>query len=596
MNIKPILTRIIRSLSGFRFLWLLILLLLAVFILIKTWPSTPKDDSDRPSSSLIPSLRTVPKERSHYRSQNYPTIRGTVVNEEMKPISGARVCTVCPNCDIVNSPSGHCTLTQRTGQYILANISAGTLMFSATASGYLTKLVTHKPPLELTSGDTIEDFDIVLKRHSPNLSGRVLDATGGPIAGAKIQVAESKYYVHIIADFVTDENGFFEAAIDSSKPVTILASADGYAPSLAFRQLPSSNVQFFLTPGSTIEGMVVDAKTGEGVPGVDVRAVGEFAAALTPPTTSDTHGRFTLLGLEPGTYRVSGEGPHERGQASSLVRIRLAEYVDGVTIPVHRGALIRGQVLIGDSNRPCEEGYVTLGPETPISLIHRVESESTRMASDISTDQLETQLPEIRATIGTKGEVQLRGVPPGHYFVTLDCRSNIYQSGPITLDVKSEDQIVTWRVRSGLSLLVFVKDAHGYPIPNAPMSLTYPSASGHMVSMPLSVDSYGQAHLTENLFPGRYIIHPDPVLEVEPVEVELKSSDDTRRVEIIVPGDAKLQVRVQDPNGKPIDQVLVQARPLDRLKGDRGLRTGVAKGGGTFEFLSSAVWSIFGFC
>lgn len=370
----------------------LVLLVFGISVFAGAQAPAPTSGQVTQTASATSSQWKKPSGR-HIDVTRNQSIRGSVWGQDQRAVPDARVCAICPTCDISISFPGHCSLTDEEGQYALDGLPTGSFAISAAAPGYLSRLANEGQPIEVAHGDAIEDLDIVLEPGPPTLAGRVLDATGGPIEGATVQVARSEYRVRPIAEVLTDKDGRFAASIDGSERVTIRASADGYASSLAFRQLPSSDVELLLTPGSTIEGRVVDANTGEGISGVDVQAAGTLAATLAPPVTSGADGRFTLIGLEPGDYQLIGEGDHARGHAHAMIRVGLTEHVNGVIIPMHRGSLVKGRILIGDSEEPCRDGFVLLGPATPMSLVHRVGHKSKPVPPTLDSVQSDSSVP-----------------------------------------------------------------------------------------------------------------------------------------------------------------------------------------------------------
>src|SRR6185503_14358337 len=102
----------------------------------------------------------------------------------------------------------------------------------------------------------------------------------------------------------TDAKGAFRLEGLASHPYAVSAAARGYGRAQAPTVLPGRRIELFLFPGSSIRGVVRDA-AGKPVPGVVVRAEGaiRFGVGVAPRST-DAEGRYELLGLGTGVYRV----------------------------------------------------------------------------------------------------------------------------------------------------------------------------------------------------------------------------------------------------------------------------------------------------
>jgi hypothetical protein len=105
--------------------------------------------------------------------------------------------------------------------------------------------------------------------------------------------------------------------------------------------------------GGTIEGIVLNSVTGEGVSGVTVEITTTNAKTLTLRTRTGPSGEFRFSGLDPGefsvSYRKDGFDSLEDEAATNTVRVsgqglvRLRKELDPLTV-------ITGRVLDGDDN------------------------------------------------------------------------------------------------------------------------------------------------------------------------------------------------------------------------------------------------------
>jgi len=542
------------------------------------------NDTDVASSNVAEPARVA---RAPLPSRDFEPSRqsivGWVATSQGKPLAGARVCAVCASCDISASPPGRCGASDASGKFSLEDMPIGMFVVTASLEGYQVGVANAGEPVRVTSDANVNDVGIVLTAAETNLAGLVLDALGGPIEQAAVQIAPVVYSVRALVELTTDAKGRFSASLPIGR-VAIRAEAPGYAPALLYRTLPSQDATLRLAPGGTIQGTVVDSVTGKPVQGIDVKAVGTMAATLLAPTTSRADGSFSLSGVSPGRYGLVAEGEHYRGGTSSPFNVGFAELITGVVVPVTSGVSVSGRVLVGRGEQPCNEGYVQLGPPSVLSVV-------TRLGEPNAEPPVESSVPSVVSQIDRLGQVRLRGLSPGHYYVAIECRGHVFADGPKVLDLKEHDSDVTWRVAEGLGLVVVVKDEAGKPVPHANLSLELPpDGAGNRALMGLQVDENGRSSLIGSLYPGSYVVHPAESYGVQPVPVDLVQGGGTREVAITVPGSSSLRVQVRSARGAAVDEVQVvacaqeaEANPSPKTDVTCGSRhDGIAAGNGEF--------------
>lgn len=162
------------------------LTLLACFVaaVAPSGAQTPPPPPPRPTTRAAATLETL----------GTSVIRGRVVAADTsKPLRRAQITITLPGTRESRTGS-----TDIQGRYEVRDLPAGRYDVSATRSGYLTvrhgqrRLSDPPRPLEVADGQTIENIDFVLPRMSV-ISGRVLDATGEPIAGAQVMAYRYRY-------------------------------------------------------------------------------------------------------------------------------------------------------------------------------------------------------------------------------------------------------------------------------------------------------------------------------------------------------------------------------------------------------------------
>lgn len=117
------------------------------------------------------------------------------------------------------------------------------------------------------------------------------------------------------------------------------------------------------SPGGGLEGRVVDAQTGNPLPGVNVAVEGPE----TTGTTTDVEGRYQFAGLTPGSYQVEISAI---GYATYRAPVRVAaDEAVTVNVELERRAYRLDEVIVSATRREEELATVpssvsVLGPET----------------------------------------------------------------------------------------------------------------------------------------------------------------------------------------------------------------------------------------
>jgi RNA polymerase sigma factor (sigma-70 family) len=179
------------------------------------------------------------------------------------------------------------------------------------------------------------------------LYGRVLDASGGPIAHAQL-------FAQGVVGGESNGKGAFdiclEAAGNSPDERKLVVRASGYGALEIVAPLTGRvRHDFMMTPEATISGRVVNAQ-GAPVGMASVRVSSDEAApragtehAATVHAVTDTDGKFNFSGIAAGRLRIQA---FARGAASSMSTIDVA--VGGskdVTLTVSERGILRGRVL-----------------------------------------------------------------------------------------------------------------------------------------------------------------------------------------------------------------------------------------------------------
>lgn len=308
-------------------------------------------DAGRSTSVVRTTTTAVPAERIDPRTQPLASIAGAVTDPVGAPIAGARVCAIgsrgAQSPKLARDP--RCATTAADGTYAIAGLLAIRHRISAVARPYAPASLERE--LGLRPGEHLTGVDLVLRGDGVELTGTVVDLTGGPIARAYV-------YTRASPPVETDDAGRFTLWVRRGV-VEVHAMADGYTEDTAQVSAPGERV-LTLTPASSIAGIVVDAATGEPIAGAAVQVDGD-RSALGLGDVTDADGRFRVDRLEPDRYRLTASSPGRFGTSDGAVLVGLAEHVDGVTLRLFPIARVQGRVMIaGQPPRPCAAPSGTL--------------------------------------------------------------------------------------------------------------------------------------------------------------------------------------------------------------------------------------------
>ena len=317
--------------------------------------------------------------------------------------------------------------TGRDGAARADHLAPGTWRISASAAGHAPAAL---PAHELAAAAD-DRLAIKLAPGGRTLTGTVSDATGGPIAGARIDAARSSSFAEAgdaVATATTGADGTYRMTV-AEGALQVAASSPDYAPQARRVEVgPAGAVaDFALVPGGVIEGVVRDERSHEPVAGASVLAR-RGAAMLLAETgarraVTGSDGRFRLTGLRPGAWSLRAGDPGRTTRAPTRVGLGVAEQVTGVELLIGAGPVIRGRVV---------DDAGTAVPGIAVSAIGRGEG------ADAKAD--------------AEGRFVLDGLPPGSY--TVSARGDAYLpvgGTRVALADKDVDGVVV-TVRRGVTL------------------------------------------------------------------------------------------------------------------------------------------------
>jgi protocatechuate 3,4-dioxygenase beta subunit len=507
--------------------------------------STASGAAPRAAGAAAPALapRSAPDPRALPRG----SISGAVRDEAGAPIAHARVCASARSWQLPDAltRAPACSDADEQGRYRIANLLAAGYTVHAAAPHFVPARFTPTPrtilgEFPLAAGEARSSVDLVLRRGGVEITGVVLDVSGGPIARAQVRAKSGWLRVGVAID--CDDEGRFSMWV-ARGAVGVAASADGYAPGSQSGSAPG-RFEIRLTPASSLAGTVVDAATDQPVPGARVTAwrVAERGPYYdqTSSDTTDAEGKFRIEPLEPGRFLTNATTEHGYGRSNGSMLVGLGQHVDGVVVrlfPAHR---VAGQIVVAGNRTPCRSGYVLLRGRS------RDRSTTLREAHD--------------------GQLAADGVVPGTYEVTVSCER--YQSrahyDPVTV-ADTDVTGLTWEVDAGARIHGKLRTRAGEPVEGAQLWAQRTDRAardgGGAVSDTSQLDgSYELAGLAAGTFQIMVLSERGlPPRDGYPVEVA--AGADLER-DLALDDGGSVTGSVVDATGKPVADIRVMARPL----------------------------------
>ncbi len=194
------------------------------------------------------------------------------------------------------------------------------------------------------------------------LRGRVVDARGFPIAGARVRVRSLRSRTPFAQTTESGDDGTWSIEGMPLPPWSLEADHTDYALTrLAEVDDAARELRVMLAPCAAVRGVVTDSLSGAGLRGARVRlrgAAGSFEA------DTQTDGAWDVLRVPAGAYGVQADhASYVTGTAEIVVaeRGRTLADVEGVALALVPGGALRGEV-VDALGAPVSGAEVTAGP------------------------------------------------------------------------------------------------------------------------------------------------------------------------------------------------------------------------------------------
>lgn len=285
---------------------------------------------------------------------------------------------------------GHRAMTDQTGSYRIANLSAGTYEITAIAPALVPANGFNS--IAVAEGEEIQDSNISLVPGGV-ITGKITDADGEPIIGQRVQISSddggmsrlSGTLMRRLWNNMTDDRGVYRAfglppgkykvsVGDSSRGMrssrelfkeTFYPSVTDTAKATVIEVSEGSvtnNVDIVM--GGTVvtfrvSGRVIDNETGRPIPnikfgvGYTVQHDRSMSSSSGSAGSVNANGEFRLENLMPGTYTIYTEPPEGSDAPSASVTFEVVDRdLDNLLITTMKGGSLSGVVVLDNESAP----------------------------------------------------------------------------------------------------------------------------------------------------------------------------------------------------------------------------------------------------
>ncbi len=332
------------------------------------------------------------------------------------------------------------------------------------------------------------------------------------------------------------------------------------------------------TGATGVRGVVVDAKTGLPLAGVEVVAVkdqpalaplvdrfrgmfreGMFVDTRAPRrelgrAVSDADGRFEITGLSPGRLVLDGRSDGWFVRTATPARVAMGEIVEGLELRASPGGRLRG-VVLGADGAPSPGADVSVRPGLN-AFLGQITDRQYRWLDTVTDDQ---------------GRFDIPGVPAGNgYTVAVTAPSIALEEVHGVAVQAGQVTALTVQAHQGAIVEGVVLDPDGAPLAGASVAMVYLDISRVLFSAdgraePLQTDEEGRFRM-EHVAAGRVAVVASADGAAPSNIVELAVVDGGVYDDVLLQLDTGVRVtgRVLDDRDEPVAGASVDVRPFER--------------------------------
>ncbi len=228
----------------------------------------------------------------------------------------------------------------RQGRYVMTGIDPGkTYCFRVEARGYA---MTFSEPFKVELGKPMP-FVVVRLTQGGSIRGRVVDSTGKPVPGARVETMSNEYqdnaFTKMFAPLIPQQHSRVSAVTNKKGEYFLrLVMPQTYQLKVSHPEYPTTyrkNIQvaegqtvqvpdIILPVGVVVYGVAYDP-AGRPIQGGKVTMQGDQGVQFGADTITDDQGRFQFPPAPPGTYKLQCSRPAGNNPFMALVDFKKSE-------------------------------------------------------------------------------------------------------------------------------------------------------------------------------------------------------------------------------------------------------------------------------
>jgi hypothetical protein len=229
-----------------------------------------------------------------------------------------------------------------------------------------------------------EHLELSLTSCDCTVFGNVNDASGGPIAAARVCLAPPRSSACVTAD----AKGAYSICLTQRQPIVSVGAA-GYGAIYDRVEFSGRRVQrnYSLSPDATIVGRVVSTEGNAPIAGATVRvvAVEDQLQRFSAPgaTTTDKDGTFTISGIAPGRVRVVALADRYPPSEPVEVGAEAGRPTGQLLLRLRPGSHVRG--VVTDGTHPIAGATISFAAGQAVGLVNAVTQSDGSFVIDSAT-------------------------------------------------------------------------------------------------------------------------------------------------------------------------------------------------------------------
>ena len=366
-----------------------------------------------------------------------------IVREGGAPVARALVTMLGQDRDGLLGMGVRANAARDDGRYELVGIKPGT--YVAQISRFQGRPVQTSMTIEVPEGQT--DFRLDLDLPSSEVSGRVVDSSGNPVAGIQVSLGSDQGASGLQDGLIgmiaqgglsqgrTDENGEFRMRSVSAGTYRLRAGARGRGRRGGDdkKRYGTADVQGVVVDGmANVEGLLVTVPLAGRITGIVVDGSGapvraaeiHYAETSRPkekqsggmlmsmlgmqeaPIVTGDDGRFAIEGVTPGVYDLRVDT--EALQAGKLQDVQVGENATAdVQLRIVRGASIRVRATNVEKS------------QIPLAFVSLLDGNGKAVVSRVSTLSVMKRLMANKDSVANSGWYEFGSVPPDTYTILI---------------------------------------------------------------------------------------------------------------------------------------------------------------------------------